>query len=194
MGDLDKELVEQQIQIVGTDFNTVAEVTAARRLKVDAAITAASEYDYTANDQYFQVQYDTTPGDLLEHDTLLITNPPGSGKTFLLSKFITTGYGKAVGAIWRLYDNPIITTNGTALTILNRKLGSTVASDLNAYREPTISARGTYYQSLLANDNETTIVNANFSLHLPENRSMLMTLQVSSKDYPIQFNASWAEV
>lgn len=167
---------------------------AAGRLKVDAILTTSSEYDYTANDLYFQAHHEHTPGDLNENDKILLTNPSGSGKTLLLSKFVSTGYGKSIGATWRLYDNPTITANGTALTLINRKLGSSVTSDMNVYYDPTISARGTLLQSISASDNMTTIIDVKFSIHVPANRSVLLTLDVNAKNYPVGFNAAWAEV
>lgn len=89
---------------------------------------------------------------------MLIKNPSGSGKNIRVYE-IKFGIDGNVNdpSIYRVYRDPTITTNGTAITIRNRRK-SGAASAMEAYTAPTVSANG----SLLDGETFTSIEGHDF--------------------------------
>jgi hypothetical protein len=117
-----------------------------------------------------------------EYDIMLITNPNGSGKAFEIDygeiSAVSVSAGSSVKT--RLYQNPTITTNGTALTQYNASIGDANTSGINIFTLPTIAARGGLFQyssSQLVNPSEKR---HNLALGVEENNSMLITLEATS--------------
>jgi hypothetical protein len=100
---------------------------------------------YQEYEQAFYVTYQAT---LTSKDTLypiiLFHNPSASGKEFEIQHIDISAVAVSTGAYVkiRLYSNPTVTANGTALTQVNATVGSVVTSGINIYSVPTISANG----------------------------------------------------
>ena len=78
-----------------------------------------------------------------EKDTMLLKNPSDSGKKICLTHFKFGTDSASVRSIFRIYKNPTITTDGTALTVASTYVKSSPASsEMELYKLPTISDRG----------------------------------------------------
>lgn len=109
----------------------------------------------------------------------LIKNPSGSGKVVTLEQLILTT-DENIGATYRvrLYLDPTITANGTALTPVNARQVGTVAVSSTTYRSPTVSANGTlvFVTNVTIGNN---LVDAG-SILLDENHNYLVTVQTDN--------------
>jgi len=100
------------------------------------------------NSKGFGVISEVLPIAATETAVFLIKNPTGSGKKFKITNLIlgiSPSVGSATGnnSIFRLYLDPTITTNGTALTINNLySQTSPPASVMAAFSSPTIAVNG----------------------------------------------------
>lgn len=126
-----------------------------------------------------------------EVDFLLLNNPAGSGKTLLVNLFLPSLESTVFASTFRVYKDPVITNNGIALTITNRKNGGP-ASVMQAFRQPVISNRGTllYMQSTV----ETINFNMNMEMHINPGESCLITADPTSNNTNHIVTAVWAEV
>lgn len=78
-----------------------------------------------------------------EKDMILFKNPSSSGKATLVTHFKFGTDSSNVRTLVRVYSNPTVTTNGTALSLTNTHIKSSPpASSMEAYKFPTISNRG----------------------------------------------------
>jgi len=125
-------------------------------------------------------------------DFALIKNPTGSGKVLRLNVSILTISAVNKSSFFRFYRNPTTTSNGTALSIFNRKQGG-AATAMQAFHTPTISSRGNLFE--VKNVGTSALVN-NFNLELMINAgdSILVTAEPSSTNIPHAVSFVWAEV
>lgn len=78
-----------------------------------------------------------------EKALILFKNPSSSGKSTLITHFKFGTDSSNVRTLVRVYSNPTITTNGTALALTNTHIASGVpSSDMEAYKFPTVSSFG----------------------------------------------------
>jgi len=127
-----------------------------------------------------------------ETDYLLLKNPSGSNKILKIKKFdLGVDFNNAPPSVYRIYRDPTITANGTALTISNiRKSGS--VSIASAFRSPTISARGTLLvaQSFLGGT-PTNEHNLGFIIEAGEN--ILITMDNGATNVDTCVTTYWSE-
>jgi hypothetical protein len=134
------------------------------------------------NNKGFSVIAEVLPATTAETPVFLIKNPNASGVTLKVLQFlmgILASVGSATGnnAIFRLYLDPTITTNGTALTIssLYSKTGAST-SVLTAFSSPTIAANGTKLGAYtIASQEGTLFIPQNLTRLLGPNHSWLIT-------------------
>jgi hypothetical protein len=147
MADLPITSDEGGMPVIITDANTT---TSTVLVEPDGSIYAANalELDVAAG-KGFSVVSEVLPGAATETPVFLIKNPVGSGKKMKVSLLIfgiSPSVGSATGNtdLFRLYADPTITTNGTALTInnLDTQTGPP-ASAMTAFSSPTVTANGT---------------------------------------------------
>ena len=136
--------------------------------------------DATAQGQGYVVgSNNITIAGLTESDFILIHNPANSGKVIRIYKCnFGNESGTTAPSVWRMYRDCTHTNLGTALAINNLKKGGP-ASAMNAYKVPTISARGTF----LAGDAFTSIgMDLVFDLgqYVMPNEYLLLTIDAST--------------
>jgi len=126
---------------------------------------------------------------------ILIKNPSSSGKTARLHR-LTIGSDENQAnkmAFYRIYRDPTITNNGTALNINNLKKGAG-ASALTAFKLPTISANGT----LLAVGNAGAVVQSTDYMDLgnliSSGENILITIDATASNFDFFVTAYWEEV
>ena len=78
-----------------------------------------------------------------EHDYLILKNPSGSGRRLLITHYVLGVDSTLARTTWRVYASPTVTADGTSITVNNTYAKSSPESAVaEAYRDPTISARG----------------------------------------------------
>lgn len=126
---------------------------------------------------------------------MLIKNPSSSGKTARLHR-LTIGSDENQAnkmAFYRIYRDPTVTNNGTALNINNLKKGAG-ASALTAFKLPTISANG----MLLAVGNAGAVVQSTDHMDLgnliSSGENILITIDATAGNFDFFVTAYWEEV
>ncbi len=128
-----------------------------------------------------------------ENDFLLLKNPAGSGKTVRIERIIFGSDENQANksTFFRIYRDPTITGNGTALGINNLKKGSAVGV-VTAFKIPTISARGTlmsagsYQAPRISEDTELAVM-------LQPGENMLITIDPTAAGFDHQITAYFSE-
>jgi hypothetical protein len=117
-----------------------------------------------------------------ETPVFLIKNPNGSGKKLKVSLLIlgiSPSVGSATGNtdLFRLYADPTITTNGTALTISNLDTQTgPPTSVMTAFFSPTVSANGTKLGTYcVSSQSGSLVVPQNAGRVLDANHNWLIT-------------------
>lgn len=125
---------------------------------------------------------------------MLIKNPSNSGKTARLHR-LTIGSDENQAnkmAFYRVYRDPTITNNGTALNINNLKKGAG-GSVLTAFKLPTISANGT----LLAVGNAGAVVQSTDQMDLGNlislGENILITVDATAGGFDFFVTVYWEE-
>lgn len=127
----------------------------------------------------------------------LLKNPTGSNKVLRLF-LMRIGHQATTASTtmaYRLYANPTITANGTALTIVNQRIVSGAsATAMQAFRSPTISANGSLMTEFMT-FGQTPFPEINFPhyIAIDANNSVLVTVQSSGLNVPSAVSAVWAE-
>lgn len=148
----------------------------------------------------YTISFDYNLASTGEKLALYINNPTGSGKVLKLID-LTIGLTNTVGsmAIIRLYANPTITANGTAVAIQPSYVGaSQPASAMLAYSGPTASANGSQYFSVQinggTNGGQTLHFDFDQSLLIAENNRLLLTGNPDGTNRNTLITVRWAEV
>ena len=146
-------------------------------------------------DENFCISEPITPTAASETDVILIKNPTGSGKKLYLDLFEILGLSADFSSIIRIYSGPTITANGTAITIKNGNVGSAVTSVMNAYKLPSISARGSllYTGSFLKAVTASWFIEFAGRLLWNANHNMLITFEHSATSRDAVISAIWRE-
>jgi hypothetical protein len=180
MADLPITSDEGRQPVVITDAVTTANTLT---IEADGSITTGDVRALDVeNNKGFSVVAEVLPGVTTETPIFLIKNPNASGVTLKVIQFIMgllASVGSATGnnAILRLYLDPTITSNGTALTISNlaSKTGAPT-SVMTAFSSPVIAANGTKIGAYaLASQEGTLFVPQNFTRLLGANHNWLIT-------------------
>lgn len=128
---------------------------------------------YLVNSTFINV---TTP---TETDFFLLKNPSGSGIVATLQQLVMSS-DENIGATYRVrvYKNPTITTNGTAVTPVNARQVGAAAVVCTTFRSPAISARGTL--TYVTNFTIGNPIVEPGTLLLDPNNNYLVTLQTDN--------------
>lgn len=126
---------------------------------------------------------------------MLIKNPSNSGKTARLHR-LTIGSDQNQAnkmAFYRIYRDPTITNNGTALNINNLKKGAGVSA-LTAFRMPSVSDNG----MLLAVGNAGAVIQGTEQMDLGNlilaGENILITVDATAGGFDFFVTAYWEEV
>lgn len=121
---------------------------------------------------------------------LLLKNPNASGKTIRIDKILLGLENIASISTCRIYRDPTITTNGTALTPVNLLKGG-AASIMTAFRSPAISANGT----LMITDPVSGVSDhdQDLGLLISPNENMLLTLDPTTTNIPHMITVYYME-
>lgn len=181
-------------------------ITTRGRLRVDTssspadpsiAPTASSISDYVkALKVYTTVVSVNMASSGTDNPLLLLRNPSGSGKTMYLYK---TSFGVAVAnvfATFKLFSNPTITTNGSAVTPVSNSVGGGApASTMLTNSLPTISSTGRAVGTYVIGQNVSSLASVeDFSVHVQPNNSVLITGNPGSNNRQAEVTIVWAEV
>jgi hypothetical protein len=166
--------------VVITDAVTTANTLS---IEADGSITTGDVRALDVeNNKGFSVVAEVLPIATTETPIFLLKNPNASGVTLKVMQFILgllASVGSATGnnAILRLYLDPTITANGTALTISNLASKTGVpASVMTAFSSPTITANGTKLGAYsLASQEGSLFLPQNFTRLLGSNHNWLIT-------------------
>jgi hypothetical protein len=180
MADLPITSDEGGMPVIITDATTTANTVL---VESDGSIYTgdALELD-VATGRGFSVVSEVLPLAATETPVFLIKNPNGSGKKLKVSLLIlgiSPSVGSATGNtdLFRLYADPTITTNGTALTInnLDTQTGPP-ASSMTAFFSPTIASNGTKLGTYCVSSQAGSLtISQNASRVLDANHNWLIT-------------------
>ena len=135
-----------------------------------------------------------TPSSGTDNPLMLIRNPGGSGKNLYVWKFQAGTSINNVSVKFKMFVNPTITANGAALTIVQRDVGSGVASVMTAFQTPTISALGSPVSQVEQGQNANSVIFADdFTLKLRPGTDLLLTGDPSSNNRESLITAIWRE-
>lgn len=125
---------------------------------------------------------------------LLLKNPSTSGIEFLVTHFVTGTDSTSARTIWRAYADPTITTNGTALTIVNTHIKtSPEASLMEAYKLPTISVNGQIL-NMKINPADASSSGINRYYRVSPGHNLLITVENSVSNAKTFTDIYWLEV
>lgn len=196
MADLD--YLTQDVTIKDDISGEKAYVTDEKRLQVDILSDENRQFLLSnwhwcvCNEIAFILSGSVTLANKNEADILLVRNAVASGIHLHWWQYIFNVLTSA-NVVVRGYRNPTITTNGTALTPHNLNADGSGAIS-NWYINPTISARGTLMEQFAVNSQTFTVKEEDLGYGVIEGEDMLISLQASSANTTIQFNALWAEL
>lgn len=141
-------------------------------------------HDFTLSNLTFSVCRDATPAAAAETNFILIKNPAGSGVnlSFYRIKCVAiSALGAATGveSVIRIYNNPTITSNGTAMTINHQHVGDATPSIMQVFSVPTTSNNGSLQAVYGVSSQGTTTADiiTNYSYILSPGNSILFTVQ-----------------
>ena len=125
---------------------------------------------------------------------MLIKNPSNSGKTARLHRLIIGSDENQINkmAFYRIYRNPTITSNGTALNINNLKAGASLSA-LTAFKLPVVSANGTLLAMGNAGDLFVSIDPMDLGNIISSNENMLITIDAAAAGFDFFVTAYWEE-
>lgn len=176
--------------IGGTDENLV-KVTTQGQLEVYARNSPLA-----LGDSCFTISTNkiTLSGTGTEYPFLLFDNPNSSGKVVRVINIWQQFFPEAT-AKWswmRLYRDPTVTANGTALTILKGKKNQSATSVISAYKVPTITSVGSLIRS--GNLVEGTMsYYDNGGLFIDQNEKVLCTIETSTGNRDHIVSVLWSE-
>ena len=130
----------------------------------------------------FSITADATLSSSTETPLLLLSNPISSLVNARAMFFYAAPEGAQGVVSIRVYTNPTVSNNGTALPIQNNLVMAGVpASSLNAYASPTVSSNGSKRITLVsvANGNTNLLNFAQTAILAPGN-TMLITVSISN--------------
>jgi len=133
-----------------------------------------------------------------EKNLIHIFNPNGSGKNLVLFRAIMTCFDTVDAFIvFRLYGNPTITGNGTALTINNGLItASPTASVANAYYDPSTSALGTQRRTIKSpgtDSGASAVLDIDGGLIIAPNNRVLITGTADGTNRDVSISLEWGE-
>lgn len=129
-----------------------------------------------------------------DNPILLVKNPSVSGKTLVI---VIRIYGCSitnVACMFRLYVDPTITSNGTALSVNPGLVGNPTASIASAFKLPTTTSFGTLYDSYIISQNSVgSPIQENQVLQLPPGHNWLITAAPGSNSRLVDISLKWIE-
>ena len=129
-----------------------------------------------------------------EHDYYLLKNPSGSGKRLMITHFSFGVDSSSARSTIRIYADPTITVDGTALTSINTYIQDTPKAGVaTSFRDPTITDRGTKLNTQISPTNTPSRGLNRFYLVDP-GHSILVTLENSIGNASSFAEAYWLEV
>lgn len=130
-----------------------------------------------------------------DNPLLLLRNPAGSGKTLYIFKVQAGTSVTNVGVVFKVFSNPTITTNGTAVAVINRNIGGISSSVGLVNSLPTVSSTGGKLSSLSVGQNNNSIIFAEeFSVAVKAGNSLLVTGDPTSNNRQSILSIAWREV
>lgn len=131
-----------------------------------------------------------------DNPLVLLRNPTGSGKTMYVYK---TAFGVSVNnvfAIFKVFSNPTVSTNGTVITQASNNVGGGApAATMLANSLPTVSASGSALNNYVVAQNNNSITSVDdFSVHVQPNNSLLITGSPQSNNRQAEITVVWVEV
>ncbi len=129
-----------------------------------------------------------------ENPLILLKNSSSNTKSMYIQSAYCGINTANRAAAFDIYSSPTVSANGTAMTIVNRNIGSAVASVMNAYTAPTVTSNGTLFSTFVIgqNSNSNSILDA-FNLKIPPGGSILFTGNPNSNGTGAYISITWSE-
>lgn len=172
------------------------QLTSAGLLKVDAAISSSSVASKTYWQQcveagrgfYVTTNFISISG-TAETNFMLLRNASGSGKTVRIHQIHIGVRATVTGdnARIRIYRDPTVTANGSALTVRPILKSAPISAVMTAYTAPTTSALGTLLITRTLTQAWMDTMNLDETFYIQQNEIILFTIQPANtgKDHNI---------
>lgn len=155
--------------------------------RIEIAALVQSKQSFTVTTEL------TTISSSNETALLYLKNPSASNKIILTSHFKHGTDSSNVRSVVRIYFNPTVTANGTALTIINTYVAaSPPASGMEVYKLPTVTDNGTILNLDIAPANVSSKGLNRFYFVDPGN-TILATVTNSSANAKTFSDVYWVE-
>lgn len=176
----------------GTVKNILLDSNGALQVSVVPAVDTGNKYYMVDTSINRAATGDANLG--TDNPMLLIVNPSTSTKTLGI---VTRIYGIAVTnvmAMFRLYDSPVVTSSGTALSVRPGLSGNSTPSVAQAYKLPTVSSKGDLLDSYIISQNSSGApIQESQVLQLPPGKKWLVTAAPSSNNREVDISVKWIE-
>lgn len=160
----------------------------------------ASPFNYATSEKLFSISYEWANVGTSEKNLMYILNPTGSGKNLVVMRIHFSNYDSVSSlTTLRVYANPTITVNGTALTIINRKIKtSPISSVMDAYYDPTTSDLGSLLTTGTtaggAASGNSLILDIDGGIVLEPNNRLLLTGKADGTNRDTAVTVVWGEI
>lgn len=140
----------------------------------------------------FLVNTEITLSTTNETNVLYVVNP--SANTSKLFGIILTGTSlyNSTGVTFRIYVDPVVTANGTSLSIISKNFVDGGTSSMNVYSGPTATSKGTKISTFSVITSESYTLNTT-NWYLSHGHSFLVTAQLNTSNKGLGINMSWNE-
>lgn len=176
----------------GTDGTIIGNV--GDRLKVDASFTDSGKDNLDSNRVYSLAASVNMATGGADNNIFLFRNSSLTKKIYIQSFYAGVNINN-VYTLFKLWSGPTITTNGTLQTSVGRFLGNSAPAAIGlGYTLPTISNRGTNFDSIMNGQNTSSSNLVEKDLAMNPGQFILLTGQPNSNNREAIITMTWVEL
>lgn len=128
-----------------------------------------------------------------ETPIFLLKNPSSTGVRSLITHFLLGTDSASVRSIFRFYANPTVTADGTGLSESNTLIKSSPpSSDLEAFKNPTVSANGSLLNTFILPANIPS-KGVNRTYWIEPGNYLMVTIQNTVSNAKSHVDINWIE-
>lgn len=127
-----------------------------------------------------------------ETNILYISNPSASTSHMSGIRLTGTSLENSANITFRIYIDPIITSNGTTVIVISRNFITGSTSSMNVYSIPSTTSKGTKVSIVSVAASGSYLVDM-VDWYLSHGHSFLVTAQINTSNKGLALNLSWSE-
>jgi len=131
-----------------------------------------------------------------DNNIVLLRNPNGSGKTVYIVSIVCNNVTTNVTTIFKIFTNPTVTLNGTAVTPDSRFIGNGAAAAITLINTlPTATLPTVSLVAITAGQNSAGVSLIHpYTIGIVANNSLVITASPSSNNRSVSITINWIEV